>query len=63
MLVHLSRSYTKMLVHLNRSYTKMLGLFHSSGRFRIPKDNGFHQFFALKLGGILFLLCRKILQN
>jgi hypothetical protein len=35
--------------------------FHSSGRTRFPRDNGFHQFFVLKLGGIPFLLCRKIL--
>jgi hypothetical protein len=41
----------------------MLVLFHSSGRTGIPKINGFHQFFALKLGGILFLLCRKINLN
>jgi hypothetical protein len=37
-----------------------VGTFHSSSLTRIPRDNGFHQFFVLKLGGIPFLLCRKM---
>ena len=39
-----------------------VGTFHSSGRARIPGENGFHHFFVLKLGAIPLLLCRKMLR-
>jgi len=46
----------------NPILSQNVGTFHTSDRTGIPRDNGLHQFFVLKLGGIPFLLCRKMLR-